>query len=758
MSVFGDAAAYRAAQLAAIEMMTRGDWGDFGGLGETSDVFDEHERFPEDPFYEPDHVEPGSAWASVSAGTVDDLSREVEPTVVDYVPRREPYSVRSVDIVEPVTAFCSPADLGMANFPGNVLKGAATTLRRAGSAAANAGAILGTDMLMAPKASVQAIMGRVLSAAEMLESGWDTGGPPDVGLDVRHCSVDNFDAATARFPEHVWLYVPSEWSEQETAALVSLMVEGGPAAYRWGYAAADPGGDSSSGRYPPPRDTIMPAGALWRWPGGHQKFLLVSERDRGWNVAFGGDALSTASIAAVLRRMIEAYGQRIYMDAARVAALANRAYCPPEYQNGTPEKAIGTAFTSDRVCLTDGDGFRRRRAPARNMVKEGVNVLPRPSWGFDPDAGTHVPPGGCGGAVWAPAVLPSQADVDVVANAVAPAIDDRGPGGGGRRPARLARSDVSPEGLVVVTNHGRRVLGWAWELDVGLLGDAHADEARLVMDAWVRLAACYLPPVLHVRELSRDYGGRGRQHDTRTVYGTTAGDTVLQMPRLNLDGWWPALVGLSVLRHDRMTPKLDRSKLRRPFTRFAADVHLLTHRTLYESGLSLCDLGDSLSGARVVSRFPPGYRAGLWPQVFSTHNMPYGSYECLESGVLLGGGNETEGVGFHVNGSWKWDGTQRRAQVDGTGHSAVRQSLRALDSVMRKIYFLGGSARLDTAPDRRVYVVRPPGSRLYHPYFVPTRVLESGIPSEVRYTAIGNGALLLAPGKPSEVGRASGII
>ncbi|AXU25967.1 hypothetical protein [Stemphylium lycopersici mycovirus] len=756
MATFGSAEAYRAAQLAAIELMTRGDWGDFGGLGETSDVFAEHERFPEDPFDAPDHVDPGTAWASVATGSADDLSREVAPTAVDYVPRSEPYSVRGVDIVEPVTAFCSPADLGMANFPGNVLKGSATTLRRAGSAAANAGAILGTDMLMAPKASVQAIMARVIAALEMLQSGWDVGGPPDVGLDVRHAARDDFDVASARHPQHAWLYIPSDWTEEEVAALVSLMVEGGPAAYRWGYADGDPGGDEGVNGNPLPRDGVMPAGALWRWPGGWSNYLLIGERDRGWNVAFGGDALSVSSLSAVLRRMVEAYGQRVYLDAARAAAVANRAYCAPAYQGGGGERDIGTAFTSDRVSVRREDGTSGRLAvPARNVVKDHPGPLPDPAAGYDGGFGGVVP-GGCGGRVWAAPVVPSPGDADLVGATLAPGIDDRGPGGAGRAPPHFRTADASPAGLLVVSNHGRQLFEWAWDPPAMEVDDPR--EAYAVANAWVRLASCFLRHGGQVREEMRDYSVRTRAGATRTVYGTVAHATSLIMPRLNLDGWWPALIGLSVLRHDRIVPKLDRRLLRPAFTKYAADVHLLTHRTLYESGNSLADLKDALVGAKVVSRFPPAYRAGVWPHVFSDTCMPYGNYECLESGVLLGGGNETEGVGFGVQGSWKWDGAQRRAAVDGAGAPAVRQSLRALDSVARKVYFLGGSFRLDATPDRRVYVVRPPGSRLYHPYFVPVRVLEDGLPSEVRYTAIGNGALLLASGRAAEVGRASGVI
>ncbi|BAG49050.1 hypothetical protein AltMyV_sM2gp1 [Alternaria alternata virus 1] len=759
MATFGSAEAYRAAQLAAIDLLTRGDWGDFGGLGETSDVFDEHERFPEDPFDAPDHIDPGSSWASVATGSADDISREVTPTVVDYVPRREPYSVRGVDIVEPVTAFCSPADLGMANFPGNVSKGSATTLRRAGSAAANAGAILGTDMLMAPKASVQAIMARVVSALEMLQSGWDVGGPPDVGLDVRHAARDDFDDASARYPQHAWLYIPSDWTEQEVAALVSLMVEGGPAAYRWGYARGDPGGDEGNGQA---RERVMPAGAAWRWPGGWSNYLLIGERDRGWNVAFGGDALSVASLSAVLRRMVEAYGQRIYLDACRAAAVANRAYCPPCYQAGSKERDIGTAFTSDRVVVRDGNGGHMRQiVPARNMVKDEPGVLPRPAEGWDPVDDGGVVQGGCGGSVWALPVFPSQRDADRVGRFYAPSIDDRGPGGAGRAPPHFRSVDWSPVGLTVVTNHGRRLFPWAWDpppMAEDRVNEEGVEEADEVADAWVRMAACYLRKVEIVRALEGDHGVHTREGDTRTVFGTSAHYTSYQMPRLNLDGWWPALIGLSVLRHDRVVPKLDRRLLRPAFTKFAADVHLLTHRTLFESGNSVADLSDALVGAKVVSRFPPAYRAGVWPHVFSSVNMPYGNYECLESGVLLGGGNETEGVGFNVPGSWKWDGVQRKAELDGSDAPAIRQSLRALDSVARKLYFYGGTLRLDVHPDRPVYVVRPAGSRLYHPYFVPVRVLEDRLPSGVRYTAIGSAAHLLSPGRPTDVGRASGVI
>jgi len=138
--------------------------------------------------------------------------------------------------------------------------------------------------------------------------------------------------------------------------------------------------------------------------------------------------------------------------------------------------------------------------------------------------------------------------------------------------------------------------------------------------------------------------------------------------------------------------------------------------------------------------------------------MPYGNYECLESGVLLGGGNTTEGVGFAVAGSWKWDGVKRRASAEEGAPAARRQTLRALDSVARKVYFLGGALRLTERPDDRVYVVKSPGRLLFHPYFVPVRVREDQIPTGVEYTAIGAGSLLLSSGRPTEVGRAHGVI
>lgn len=765
MATYGSEQVYRAAQLAAIELLERGDWGDFGGLGETSDVLAEHERMPEDPFEAPDHYLPGTAHVSVNAGTAEDFGREVAPTVVDYVPRREPYSVRGIDITDPVTAFCSPADLGMANFPGNVLRGAATSMRRAGSAAANAGEVLGTDMLMASRASVQGIMGRVISALEMLESGWDVGGPPDSSLELRHTSRESYDDARAMYPEHVRLYVPDDWSDRETAALVSLMVEGGPAAYRWGYAGADPGGDELTGGIAP-REALMPAGAQWRWPGGWSRFLLVTERDKLWNVPFGGDALSIDSLGGLLRRMIEAFGQKAFHDSAKAAALQNRAYCPPSYERLQNARNIGVATVETRACVRAAGGVQRIAAPARNMAKFAPGDLLRAGAGWAPPVagplgavgGHGVVPGGHGGGVWVKRALPSPADIAIVGNAFAAEVDDRPPGGAGQQPARYKAGELADDGLVVITNHGRRVYAWGWDPpDMAGLG-LGADAMMAVVDAWVRLAVHFMPEQAILRDPSEDWSVAGRDTAMRTVYGTVCAASGVTLPRLNLDGWWPVLIGLSVMRHDRVRPTLDRTALRPVFTRYAADVHLLTHRVLYESGMSVADLSDAVGGAKVLSRFPPGYRPGWMPHVFSDTSMPYGNYECLETGALLGGGNATEGVGLAVPGSWKWDGVKRRAAPEEGAPSVVRGTLRALDAVARKVYFLGGSLRLSETPDVPVYIVKAAGMRLYHPYSLPVRVRDDRIPTGVEYTAIGSGSLLLASGKQSDVGRAHGVI
>jgi len=736
MAAYGSEAAYLAASLKLMAALVAGDDPWSGGKPSADEVLQVH-TIPEVPEREHVHYEPGTSYAVVSPGA-SSISAEVAPVNVDFVPRSEPYSLVGFDIVESVTPMSSPADITRANFPGSIERGAQSTLRARGSAAANAAGVMGADVLMSERASVLAIFGRAVSALGMLKEGWWSNGGARGRIDIRVTDVARFEASRRQFPYHVALYIPDGMTETQAAAMVSLMVDGGPSAYRW------VAGDGQGGEVDP---HIMPAGARYAWPGGFDRFLLVTEAPRPWNVAFGGGALTLGPVGGLVTLMRERFGQAQYVEAAKTVAAVNRCYCAPEY--------VGLNVNSGR--LTRADVVREQ---CGNGVDGERARFPRP------DArglGSDDPAPFDGGPMpMNPFPRPALADADLVnpvATILAQFVDDGGRGADGAAPAvpTLVRAEALPEGLQVRSTRGVRVYAWDWEVPEHVGDDVFDDFER----AWWRLVSIYNDERYALRDPMERRTRQGRTCMVRSVWGQLDGTVEVIGPRLNMDGWYAVLISLSALTDlRRADPAFFVDSLPLWLRRYAADLHLLTARQLFEGGLAVVDLKSPVRGAVVLSSFPSAYHTGVFPREFSWDAMPYGSLECLESGVLLGGDNTAAYVGFAVPGAWRFTKQTRIAEVDTGGQDAGRVGRRAFEAASRAVAWLGGQVTTSVPSQVGIAIMRQTvgAAHLIHPFFLPSRVLYDG--DVVSVGLRGNtaeAAMLFSSGATTHAFRASGV-
>lgn len=673
------------------------------------DAVTTHQALPEDPTKRSTHYRSARAHVTIAPGP-QPVARVIEPENVDYVPRSEPYSFLGVDLCEPVLTLAEPSELVRGRQTAELHKGAASVLRAIGSATASAGVVMEPQLLASRDASAVAIWARLASAYEMLQAGWHARDAPLRPLDVRYVDMDRWPAVRNGLEEYMSMFVPDDWGEEMMAALVSLMVMGGPGAYAWHMNA-----DVPTTMTPEQKEAVMPAGARIYWPGtSNNKFLLVSSRPRTWQVAFGGAALAIGPLTALHHKFTARYGYGPWEQTVRIVAATNRAYAAPVYHEPLTRESLISYANASRAQVTATQG-------------RVTKVITGP---FDPgDRPDPWDDGGDFGPAETPFARAATPDADLVryyAQVFALHVDQR-PQPDAGDPPRYVNHVVSDRGLLVTSTAGVQLFPWGWHPPFPAPADA-VDWGPM----WRRVAAPFLGDRFPMREVQQNEVVDGRAARPRDIFGLQDGICTTRLPSMNWDGWYPVLIGINALARIYTIPReLKLSDIGAFSTRFCTDIHLLAHRMLYDAGVTTASLSNyTLHWARLINAFPRSYRLGYIPEVVMRMHVPYGNWECLESGAFLGGTNSTPYVGFAVPGSWEVKHETSKVKLlgeDATVEGRMREQ-RAIDAAARELVYHRRHLRLTKPSTLRVFAIRSSvDDGIVHPFFIPWQVEDGGV-------------------------------
>lgn len=141
--------------------------------------------------------------------------------------------------------------------------------------------------------------------------------PDTAGWDVRTTSLDYFPTASKVFPDYTPIYIPSDLSNKAAAALVSLMVPGGAAAYGWRF-------NDSTGCL----SDYMPSYVRFSHPGGTLKVLAVYARPPAVCV-YGGKTLLPAALLHLEGYYRARWGNGYWEQAYKTIAAMGAVYANP---------------------------------------------------------------------------------------------------------------------------------------------------------------------------------------------------------------------------------------------------------------------------------------------------------------------------------------------------------------------------------------------------------------------------------------------
>ncbi|UPH33986.1 hypothetical protein 2 [Cordyceps chanhua alternavirus 1] len=633
----------------------------------------------------------------------------VEVAVVSDVPVVRAREAEGFDLTLPVQSTLAGIDGAKVHFA-NVVKQAHQAVRSEGDLASSIAITIGQDATESTEATVTAFTSRVAGARIALQKGALPSRLPSQGMDVRLTTIRDVMRDQRQWPQHTPVFIPASLSDEEGAALVSLLVNGGPGAYSWRY----PGGVVDPG--------VMPAVTRWRWPGGTDRLLVVSESDRDWNVFFGGRALTHAALVGLENYYRGMWGDAIFDEGWRAAFALSGVYCEPR----DIKLRVGRDFQAKQVCrayTVDGESVDV------DVPWEGPSPAPDDE---DNEAlrGLHtsMPPSlssMCGLPLWRAWVAVHGGDH--------PADNRPDPDG-------FASYRFENVGVVFTDTRGNQ---WsvAWEhLTSPEMAEAHPDLARVATRArYIQLRLAFGTGV-GAGDEAPPYDPRTFQ--VRNVFGQTD-RAMLLIPRLRVASILALLAGISVtVPAEPVQRYMDDNSMRLVAMAFASRLHFSFIRSLSEQRLEPAVVrAMPLAGAVGMLGVPSALRTAVLPKLLSADGYHTGGLECLENGGIFTTHNWTPYAGFDVPGTW--DATGGIISVSTTSNDYA-----ALDSAARATW--NGNGRIDIHTrlgPRTVVGVIFSIERMANPFALPRFVTGTRGVEALRVQA-GAGLNALLAGKP----------
>lgn len=680
------------------------EWVTLYDLGDGfTDAFDLHTNLKQNPFHGGEFYTANKAYLATAKGLPNKYDIKVTFNNKDWITRGPPICPAGYAAEDTLKPF----KVAYPAWEEPFLKSLKQTWN-------NADMVLGFDDYAEEKrrvdeerASLSAIFGRVVSAREMLKAGWRARGSPVDGLKVRYTIIDDFESSRHILTDSTALYVPDDWSNEMTAALVSLAVNGGPGAYRWYNQANNMQSNLN----------VMPAGAGVFWPGGTNNVVLVTSRPRSWPQAFGGEALNSSIVGELVSRMRGAYGLASFIDATMLTAAVNRVYHPPNYEFSDDKRVLSIAKPARGVYLPTDDRWDNNLPARGDRYTEnnpGTTYSRKDSYAIPINTDAAIRK--YGQILWnfvdshqeleLAGQLPNlyDATIDTIH-----CVDNS---------LILAAKGANGDGIQMRRTRTISCLSWPFP-----------PQSRRIMRAYRVLRAMLCPgfarAVPHFAEIGDDSVANHRLHMERNIYGMPRRAAPMRLPSLAMDGWYTALLGISVP-VDRVTDPFNINCDEQLISGLAATMHLLVHRELFDTDFEMGSI-DRVDAAQLFRRLPFAYRPGFYPSFFDNGTYPYGSLECLESAAILGGSNKTPYVGFDVEGTWevsrespktifmKDTGRMDEDFEDPDAAFQRRKSRRALDAAVRACATAGIELRLQE-PATKQMALMSDGHHHIHPF------------------------------------------
>nr|WJJ79912.1 hypothetical protein [Aspergillus tubingensis] len=624
----------------------------------------------------------GTAERNVTMAPESSLAGEVntvEPVVVSDVPVVEARGAEGFDAPLPVQSTLAGIDGAKVHFA-NVVKQAHQNVRSEGDLASSIAIAIGQDATESTEATVTAVTSRVAAARIAVQKGAVASLVPRQGMDVRVCALRDSMAAQRQFPAHTPVYVPSGLTDAAAAALISLLVNGGPAAYAWEY----PAGIGDAG--------LMPAVMRWKWPGGSDRILVVSEYDRDWLVPFGGAALTADALIAVENYYRAEWGDSIFDDGWRAAMALSGVYVEPE-----------------AVRLNFGRDVQVKQVKRRYLI-DGAEVAAAEAWPGPSDPGergddpalrgifTHIPPSmmaALGAPLWRVWV------------------EHHDNWEGDRPNADMYMSmQLETRGIMYLDTGGTRWLAHWDDLTSPAMREADPGLVSLVQHARRTQVHTIYGDGVAAPPRRGDFDPRHPRF--RSVFGSSDAGVML-IPRLRIVSVLAVLAGISVTVPARPVERFwDDGNMKVVFESYAARLHFLFTRSLSDQYLEPAVMRVlPLSGAVGMLGVPDAYRCLVLPKQLDGVNYPYENLECLENGGILRSFNDTPFAGMAVPGSWDMQGGLLVVAADGNSYAAI-------DSAARVTWLTDGRIDVHTRlrPNKRLVVILN-DDKLPNPFALP---------------------------------------
>jgi hypothetical protein len=259
----------------------------------------------------------------------------------------------------------------------SLARSANSDARRSGTLAASIAYTLGQEGTTNMEASPVAIATRICAASLAVRQGAIASAQPVEGdLDVVVVGIGDVGKAEDMYPDYYSVYIPTQLSDGLASCLLSLLVVGGPGAYRWRYR----GGAAVHGKA-----GLMPSIARWMHGGGHNSLLAVFERSKVLP-AVGGGALTLNNLLGLEAYYRRHFGHAVFDAAWRTIYAAAAVYLSPAVELN-PVIKPGDNFVVRKTSTILGDAdlqgpnFHWNWNPA---VPDGYeDMIPNGFWDFN---------------------------------------------------------------------------------------------------------------------------------------------------------------------------------------------------------------------------------------------------------------------------------------------------------------------------------------------------------------------------------------
>ncbi|URY16701.1 hypothetical protein [Dactylonectria torresensis alternavirus 1] len=556
-----------------------------------------------------------------------------KPEVFWDVPITPARPTNEIDATETVIHSASGTDAGFASFL-NVTKSANAGARRSGSLAASVAHTLGYDAATTQTGSPLAIATRITSAKlAAMQGATASAMPSQFQLDVLWTRIGDVATAEDAHTDFHSVYLPSSLSPQCMSALLSLLVEGGPAAYTWRYRHQI--GHNGAADAPDPRRAFMPSVSRHLHPGGFNQLLAVTERDVQLPPV-GGASLTHAALDALELHYRGVWGHDTFDAAWRSTFTAAAVYAAPE-EAEEDNRIAGENFELNRVTHEihnvnmQGDMFTWLGPQGRHAVG-GDAAFPTDANDWRDEGGRDMRR--VHNLIWG---IARRANAQLPFNYNSCVLD----GGGAQFEFR------PPEGRGV--NDFRA----GWDVILEGLPRLVARERRMVQSAMLYFTHQIMADTIGA---AADPGGLPVTKDTdiRNVFG--ARDHVkLSLARLRMFEVVGLIAHYTVpTRRVSSHSSFSRADARARASNFAAHVHILNFLAYVREDFWPCDARRATRAhSAFLRRLPASLRSFCWMEAVTPDGYQEQNWLMLEAPYMIRGADATTAfVGHNVAGSW----------------------------------------------------------------------------------------------------------